>query len=358
MTIPKRNFDALKCTVFFALSLLFAARLTNAIAAQSQDDQAPGSRHLCAREAIRKDGTCDPKPGAVNSKLAGDAKKGQPRYKRVAKQSSTTAKCNGRVKETQTAKNQSRCELPTVASKEDLPLDSSQRVGVTFWRVREGRRDYEGARLLSHPKYQFERIEGDPVVTYGERVRMGIESPRDGYLYVFDRELYHDGSLSAPYMIFPTSRLRDGDNRIRANSPIEIPAATDNPIYFEAKTTGLDPRKRLVGEILSIAITDKPISSLRDFGSEATLVSTANMESIENLYAGRAEVFELEDGVGRAYSTVERDAALSAGSRMLTHADPVPQTFFLVENKRSNGLLVTVALKYQGSNARAFAQRR
>jgi hypothetical protein len=189
-------------------------------------------------------------------------------------------------------------------------------------------------------------MEGDPVLRYGERVRLGIESPRDGYLYVFDRELYHDGSLSAPYMIFPATELRGGDNRIRANRPFELPAVTDIPFYFEAKKIGLDPAKRLVGEILSIAITDERISNLKP-GRAETLVSNTAMDTIEDLYAGKAELFELDYGVGQAYSTLERDAASNEGSRMLTHGDPVPQTFFLVEDKRNRGLLVTIALTYK-----------
>jgi len=177
---------------------------------------------------------------------------------------------------------------------------------------------------------------------------MSIESPRDGYLYIFDRELYHDGSLSAPYMIFPTTRLRDGYNGIRANRPIELPARSDNPFYFEAKRAGLDPTKRLVGEILSIVITDKPLPSLSEFGRDAMQISHNQMTSLEKLYAGRAEVFELEEGVGLPYSAIERDAASSENSRLLTHTDPVPQTFYLVEEKRNGGLLVTVALAYRG----------
>src|SRR5262249_25521150 len=146
----------------------------------------------------------------------------------------------------------------------------------------------QGARILSHPEpskpateYQAERIKGDPLLAYGDKVRLGIESPREGYLYVFDRELYQDGSWSDAYMIFPTKRLRNGDNRIKANRPIELPALSDDPFYFEAKKIGLDPKKALVGEILSIAITDKPISSLSNFGRDITKVSSADMDSLE-----------------------------------------------------------------------------
>ena len=76
-------------------------------------------------------------------------------------------------------------------------------------------------------------------------------------------------------------------------------------------------------------------------------ISHNQMSSLEKLYAGRAEVFELEQGVGLPYSTIERDAAESENSRLLTHTDPVPQTFYLIEEKGNGGLLVTVALGYR-----------
>ncbi|HEX3145784.1 MAG TPA: hypothetical protein VHQ64_17560, partial [Pyrinomonadaceae bacterium] len=119
------------------------------------------------------------------------------------------------------------------------------------------------------------------------------------------------------------------------------------PFYFEAKKIGLDPNKTLVGEVLSIAITDKPISRLGEYGRSAMQVSPGEIQEIETRYSGKAEIFELEDGVGQPYSVVERDAA--SGARLLTHDDPVPQTFYLVEDKRTGGLLVTLVLRYHGT---------
>ncbi|HVQ36756.1 MAG TPA: DUF4384 domain-containing protein [Pyrinomonadaceae bacterium] len=351
-------------TTWLAFTVLLTCVLTlgsglSTSAKMQQQDEGPNPRHICPVEAIRN-GTCDPNPaGHGKSGPPVSAQRKQPQYKRVAKQTSTAAKCINRVKETHTAKSQTGCGSSTQAvAKVDLPL-SSQKVGVTIWKVREARRGYNGARILWYPKeskssvqYEAERISGEPVLAYGEKVRLGIESPRDGYLYVFDREIYHDGSLSAPYMIFPISRLRDGNNRIRANRPIELPALVDDPFFFEAKKVGLDPSKRLVGEVLSIAITDKPITRLSNLGQDAVQVSAADMEFIERLYTGYSEVFELEGGVSQPYSETEREAA-NTGARLLTYADPVPQTFYLVEDKHNGGLLVSLVLKYQDSGGRS-----
>lgn len=321
---------------------------------KEQDDD--GGRQICPLKAMRN-GNCEPN---TNRNNGGTSAKKQPQYKRVAKQKSSSAQNNKRVKETQAQKpktpNDTKVEAKVEATVkvkiEDLPIDSPK-VGVTFWKVSAAQRSYNGARILSHPnpntsiEYQATRLEGDPVVAYGDKVRMGIESPRDGYLYVIDRELYSDGTTSNGYMIFPTKRLRGGDNKIKSNYPIEMPALTDNPFYFEGKKkSDINPYKIIVGEILSIIITDEPISSLSNFGNDAMEIPNSKVEKFEELYSGRAEVFELEGGVNLSYSAAEKDSANSNG-RLLTHNDPVPQTFYLVEDKKNKGLLVTVVLKYQ-----------
>jgi hypothetical protein len=46
-------------------------------------------------------------------------------------------------------------------------------------------------------------------------VRLSIEASRRGHLYVIDQEAYADGSLGAPLLIFPTLRIRNGDNAVQ-----------------------------------------------------------------------------------------------------------------------------------------------
>ena len=346
----------LSLTVFLTLVAVNSRDLL--FAQTEQSAQGSNGRHICPVKAIRN-GTCDPNPGGKGSSDQTKSKgtginpaKRTPMYTRVAQQADTTADCNLRVKERRpSAKSTASCNAAGRLN-QDLPI-SSQSVGITVWKVSEVRPGYSGARILSHREqsgspveYQAERLAGEPVLTYGDKVRLGIESRTDGYLYVFDRELYSDGSLSNAYMIFPTARLLEGNNRITANKPVELPSLNDVPFFFEAKKIGIDPGKTLVGEILSIVITDKPISRFASLDRNVLQVPPAELESIERLYSGIAEVFELENGIGQPYSEVERDAAAQAG-RLLTHADPVPQTFYLVKSKHAGGLLITLALTYK-----------
>src|SRR6266446_6051279 len=75
-----------------------------------------------------------------------------------------------------------------------------EEVGVTVWRLRPSRSSDEGARVLvqeglKQAEWTPERIEADTPLKIGDRVRLSIESPRPGFLYIIDREQYADGSL-------------------------------------------------------------------------------------------------------------------------------------------------------------------
>ena len=337
------------------LSLSIVVAVCSGVLLFAQTGQEPDGRHICPVKAIRN-GTCDPNPGRKkgSDQSSVNTPKRTPMYKRVAQQADTSADCNLRLKALRPSAIKSTCD--ELNRKDDLPI-SSQSVGITIWKVSEVQRGYSGARILWHPdqsgspvEYQAARLAGDAVLAYGDKVRLGIESRTDGYLYVFDRELYSDGSLSAAYMIFPTTRLLEGSNRITANKPVELPSLTDVPFFFEAKKIGIDRSKILAGEILSVVITDKPISRFNSLDRNVLQVPAAELESIERLYSGVAEVFELENGIGQPYSEVERDAA-TKGARLLTHADPVPQTFYLMKSKHAGGLLVTLALTYRDVEA-------
>ena len=127
------------------------------------------------------------------------------------------------------------------------------------WRLRRSQASDSGdSRLLVQEtenqrtesvEWTPERVEAETPFAAGDRVRLSIESPRAGYLYVVDRELYADGTTSDPYLIFPTLRMRDGDNSVRAGKVIELP---DRNAF---KLTPL--RSDYQGERLTILVTSE-----------------------------------------------------------------------------------------------------
>ena len=118
-------------------------------------------------------------------------------------------------------------------------------VGVTVWRLRRPTSADSGERLLvqegtEEEDWIPERISANTRLAPGDRLRVSVEAGRTGYLYVIDREQYADGSFSEPYLIFPTTRTLNADNKVNAGKLIEIPAQGDGPPYFTLRRSRPD----------------------------------------------------------------------------------------------------------------------
>jgi hypothetical protein len=223
---------------------------------------------------------------------------------------------------------------------------SSEEIGVTVWRLRPSRSGDTGGRVLvldglKQAEWTPERIEADTPLNIGDRVRLTIESPRPGFLYIIDREQYADGSFGEPMMIFPTMRTRGGDNRVAPGRLIDIPAQEDQYSYFTAQPTG--NRRDQIAEVLTIILVSQPLPV--QIGDQPLKITSTQVAGWERIWGGAAERLELVDGAGRTWTNEEKLAG-AANSRQLTQAGPPPQTVYRVARKTGGPLLVTVPLRY------------
>src|SRR6266542_561933 len=136
-------------------------------------------------------------------------------------------------------------------------------IGVTLWRWRPSRPADAGERIITHDgpdsvEWLPERVSSSGRLSEGDRIRVSIEAARTGYLYVVDQEQYADGSKGEPYLIFPTTRTRGGDNAVKAGRIIEVPAQDDSPPYFTLKRSRINH----VGENVIFMVTPTPIVGL------------------------------------------------------------------------------------------------
>ncbi|HXL09086.1 MAG TPA: DUF4384 domain-containing protein [Candidatus Bathyarchaeia archaeon] len=224
---------------------------------------------------------------------------------------------------------------------------ASEEIGVTVWRLRPSRSGDTGARVLvldglKQAEWTPERIEADTPLNIGDRVRLTIESPRPGFLYIIDREQYADGSFGEPMMIFPTLRTRGGDNLVAPGRLIDIPAQEDQYSYFTAQPTG--NRRDQVAEVLTIILVSQPLPV--QISEQPLKITNTQVAGWEKTWGGTAERLELIDGAGRTW-TKEEKLAGAANSRQLTQTGPPPQTVYRVARKAGGPLLVTVPLMYQ-----------
>ena len=223
---------------------------------------------------------------------------------------------------------------------------ASEEIGVTVWRLRPSQAGDTGGRLrvrdgLKESEWTPERIEADTPLNIGDHVRLTIESPRPGFLYIIDREQYADGSFGEPMMIFPTLHTRGGDNRVAPGKLIDIPAQEDQYSYFTAQPTG--NRRDQIAEVLTIILVSQPLPV--QIGDQPLKITSTQIAGWEKTWGGTAERLELVDGAGRTWTNEEKLAG-AAKSRQLTQAGPPPQTVYRVARKAGGPLLVTVPLRY------------
>jgi hypothetical protein len=194
---------------------------------------------------------------------------------------------------------------------------------------------------LKQSAFTPERIEANTPLSIGDRVRITVESPRPGFLYIVDREQYADGSLGEPMLIFPTKQTRGGDNRVMPGKLIDIPAQEDQYSYFTAQPAG--DRRDQVAEVLTVILTPQPLPLT--IGAQPLRVSAAQVAEWDKLWGGVAETLELVGGAGRTWTNEEKLAG-AANGRQLTQSGPPPQTVYRVARKAGGPMMVTVPLRY------------
>ena len=222
-------------------------------------------------------------------------------------------------------------------------------IGVTIWRLRRPTASDSGERLIVHEgpdgeSWIPERISANTKLTPGDRLRVSVEAARTGYLYVIDREQYVDGSFSDPYLIFPTTRTLNGDNKVTVGKVIEIPAQDDAPPYFTIKRSRPDQ----VAEVLSVLITPEPLGNL-EIKENAQKLATTQVAAWEKQWSAQVGSVELESGAGKAWTREEKEAGANPNAVLRGDA-PVPQVLYYRANaKAAEPMLVRVQLRYRSA---------
>jgi hypothetical protein len=248
-----------------------------------------------------------------------------------------------------TTKRSYRIETPNVPT---AGVDGETVVGVTLWRLRRATSTDSGERLIVHEgaeaaEWLPERISANTRLDQGDRLRISVEAARTGYLYVVDREQYADGSLSEPYLVFPTTRTLGGNNQVTVGKITELPARDDRPPYFTVKRSRSDQ----VAEVLSVLISPSPLEGI-EITDKAQKLTEAQVSKWEKSWGARVGLLELEKGVGKAWSKEEKEAG-SDVARVLKSDAPAPQAIYYRPNtKSSEPILVKVRLRYGPSAKR------
>lgn len=224
--------------------------------------------------------------------------------------------------------------VPMARAKANSSFETLQ-VGITIWKLQSASTAHSN-RESSRGQYEWigRRVEADTQFQAGDRLRLSIESPRPGFLYVIDRDWFSDGSSGETNLIFP---VRGDDNRLYAGRLIDIPAEDQKP--FRA-----NPKPNQVGELLTIIVTSSPLPLA--ISSEPLRISSGQLLEWNRRWNSWTERFEMDDGPGQSRTIEEQRAASRKGMRQLTRDDPAPQTIYLVTPQSSDGFLFNLLLSY------------
>jgi hypothetical protein len=240
------------------------------------------------------------------------------------------------------AKRSYRIATPNVPT---VGVSADTVIGVTVWRLRPAKAIDSSERILTHESNESsewipERIAADAKLKEGDRVRLSIEAARAGYLYVIDQEQYADGSLSEPYLIFPTTRMRDGDNNVKQGRIIEIPSQEDSPPFFTLRRSRADQ----TGEILSVLVTTEPLEAV-EIGREPIKLSNQIFAAWEKSWGAGVGRLEMENGAGKSWTSQEKEAGADP-KRLLKADEPAPQSLYY-RPKAKTGEPIVAELKLQ-----------
>src|SRR5205807_3764258 len=134
----------------------------------------------------------------------------------------------------------------------------------------------------------------------GDPVRLSTESPRAGYLYVIDRDLFADETTGGAMLIYPWAGV---DNEMRPGKLVDIPSQDDDPSYFTARLTSTNQ----IGELLTFIVTSSPLDL--PISDKPFQISNVQMTKWEKMWGGESERFEMEGGAGEAWTKQEQQAA-------------------------------------------------
>lgn len=229
--------------------------------------------------------------------------------------------------------------------------------GLTIWKMRPATNDdsstesitevKDGKRIVS--EFTLERMESETPLRNGEKIRISVESlSHNGYLYVVDRELFSDGTYSAPKLIYPTLLTKNGQKPIASGELIFIPGETKNFVVNPTQN-----EKTQVAEVLTFIISPKILI-------EQSMLMAKAIDLPLNTFSEWTKWWEVDNtlleeigGAGQTITIVERSAGNDAAkglleeSNALSQDDPTPQSIFRSQIKRGNAVMVNVSLKFK-----------
>jgi len=200
-------------------------------------------------------------------------------------------------------------------------------VGITLWQLRPSQA-FDDPEVRERTKDSSEeltpvRVAPDTPLAEGDRLRVSVETTREGYLYVLERGAFAGGAKGNASLLFPAP---GSDNHLAPGGLIQIPGTS----FFNLTRERADQ----VSETLTFLILPQPMAD------------PSNSEKIAEL-EGRWKITEpgLQEGseIGKAITRTEMQVGRDR-SKVLTQNDALPQTMFQCRPQADDPFVLDVSL--------------
>jgi len=219
------------------------------------------------------------------------------------------------------------------------------RIGLTLWKMQPSQEsDPPSVREIVHPAEAGSapdqaltpvRLDRAARFELGDDFQVTVESSRSGYLYVINRTLFEGGSAGPASLLFPTPRIRGGDNRIWPGALIRLPDREARPPFWRFESS----RPGYAGELLIVLLAPQPLEGVMPEPSGTIAEATLAKWTAE--YGGN--VRSLVTDVASQPLTVE-EAAARNGEGQLTRSAPLPGVLFEAERAANAPILLTYSI--------------
>ena len=230
----------------------------------------------------------------------------------------------------------------TTVDSRDKTAATDPEIGLTIWRLRPSLpgdpRDIVHEATATSTALTPVRLTGEDRLSVGENFRFAIESSTRGYLYVVNRPMYDAGPPRDPYLIFPTRRIRGGENAVSGGQVVELPTPFDSPPQFTISQRG---DARLIAEEVIVLVSPKPLEL--EIGPDPLRLSSDTVDEWERRWGRPVERFEYESGDGMLYTAEEKAARLNPRYR-ISRDGPAPQVLFRIPAGQKSPVFLRITI--------------
>jgi hypothetical protein len=229
-----------------------------------------------------------------------------------------------------------------------IDVMSQAAIGITVWRLRVPTAGTDSRLLVydsSKPGSEAmipERIDFSKPLHLGDRIRIGIEVPTKGYLYVIDRERFRDGTFGNPVLVFPALTLNQGQNQVEPGQLMEIPPEDSSVKSLRLTKT----RDDYVGEDLIFVVSPQPLRDVTAATEEQTLPSSL-VNEWDKEWGTDSLRMNQQSSRPESWTIAEKNAAGQGVPARLTQTDPMPAVIMSIPPMGDRPFLVHFPIDLQ-----------